>query len=295
MVSKHRNPLFEKVEEDPEYEVRKVLSEIGWNGELPINLEDVCEIYDFPYEFMPVPDMPELGTTKLYDWGFRIIINTHGTDCLDGFSSNPRCRRRQRFTFAHEIGHCVYPSHQDVALQMNLNNPDNPHSGAYRKKRENQANQFAAHILIPRQVFNANVSNGAWGNIAKLVHQVVEEFDVSLQVAVQQTASLAEFPCMAIIFKKNGKPLRVPTRSPYFSDTKLFFDRRQDVPTSTLASSMILGKNQSQQARRSYLDASTWFPDAGWKAEKFSVIETSFNLGKYGVAAFLEFSRLDDY
>lgn len=296
MVLRHRNPLFEKVEEDPEYEVRKVLSEIDWDGELPIDLNQVCDIYDFPYEFKPIPDMPEPGKTKLYDGELCIIINTHGHDCSNDFSSKPTARRRQRFTFAHEIGHCVYPSHQDIALQRNLSNPDNPHSPTYIKMRENQANQFAAHILVPRQAFKRVVSNDAWDNITKLVPLVVEKFDVSFQVAIQQTARLAEFPCMAILFGTDQKPRRVPVRSPDFEDTNLFYSRNQEAPSSTLVASMLSGRTQDRQGRKRYSDASAWFPDAAsWKAEKFSIVETSFNLGKYGVATFLGFTELESY
>lgn len=295
MASQHRNPLFEKVEEDAEYEVSKVLSEISWDGALPIDLEEVCEIYDFKYKFEVDPEMKHCGgKVAIYAPGdFSIIINTSETDCLDGLSADSRIRRRQRFSFAHEIGHCVYPSHQNLALQRNLSNPANPHSHNYIRKRENQANQFAANILIPRQAFKQNIRNCEWDNIAKLVPKVVERFDVSLQVAIQRTASLADFPCMAIIFKTDGLPLRVPSRSSDFSDTRLYFGRDQKVPNSTLAASMLSGNSQQQGARRrSYSDASDWFPESGWRATKYSINETSFSLGRYGVATFLELAEL---
>jgi hypothetical protein len=292
----HRSPYFEKVDENPEYEVGKVLSQIGWDGSIPIDLIAICDTYDFEVRFSNIPEMQEIGRMKIVgDGDFHIVINTHETDCLDSFSSIQSVRRRQRFTLAHEIGHCIYKSHTDIELQKDLQNPSNPHSRTYAKQRENQANLFAAHLLIPGEAFKKLVKSVSLRNMGILIQKVSESFDVSIQVAAQQVARLVSFPCITIVFRADGTLLRQPTYSPDFSDTGLSYSRNQNLPQRTLAIKMLNGENPNQLDTRHYKDASIWFPEVPeWKAEKFSVTETSIKTGQYGVVSFLEIEELDD-
>jgi hypothetical protein len=272
------------------------LSQIGWDGTIPIDLIAICDTYDFEVRFSDIPEMQEIGKTRfLGDGDFHILINTHNTDCLDSFSSLQSMRRRQRFTLAHEIGHCIYKSHTDIGLQRDLQDPSNPHSKTYAKQRENQANLFAAHLLIPREAFKKLVKSVGLRNIGTLIQKVSESFDVSIQVAVQQVTRLVSFPCIAIVFQSDGTPLRQPTYSPDFSDTGLFYSRNQNLPQRTLAIKMLNGETPNQLDTRHYKDASIWFPGVPeWKAGKFSVTETSIKTGQYGVVSFLEIEELDD-
>jgi Zn-dependent peptidase ImmA (M78 family) len=294
--AKHRNPFFENVNEDPEYEVKRVLVQIGWDGSIPIDLLEICDVYDFEVRFSSIPDMKEAGTTKFLDNGdFYILINTHNTDCIDGFSTNQTELRRQRFTLAHEIGHCIYKSHTDINLQKNLQNLKNPHSKSYVRQRENQSNLFAAHLLIPREAFKKVLRITTWRDAAILIQQVSESFNVSIQVAIQHIARLAEFPCIAILFNVDGVPIRTPSYSSDFTETGLFYGKDQALPSGTLANQMLNGNNSNQHDKKKYRNASTWFPDIPrLKAERFSVVETSIKIGQYGIASFLEIEELDN-
>jgi hypothetical protein len=293
---KHLNPFFEEVNENPEYEANRILTEFEWDGTLPINLLAICEANDFEVEFAPHPEMNEEATTKLFGQGdFRIVINTYGTDNLAGFSTDPMFYRRQRFSLAHEMGHSIFKSHINTELQKNLQNDSNPHSQEYKKRMENQANQFAAYLLIPTKAFKKHFRYIDSNSIDRVISKAADLFDVSIQVAVQQVSRLVDFPCIAILFKADGSTLRTPSFSPDFSETRLFYPKSQDVPLGTQAVQILKNIQSAQCMKKYYRDASIWFPDApGWKAEKFSVKETSIALGSYGVASFLEIISLDD-
>lgn len=289
------NPYFENVNEDPQYQARKLLSESYWNGSLPVNLLDLCEVNDFPCQFIDDPRMDAPGTTKFYDDNtFCIFINTHGSDCLDGFSKQKSWLRRQRFTLAHEIGHCVYKSHNNIKLQQKLSAPSNPHAKSYRKWREAQANYFAANLLIPHESFK-KWAHRKWGNIARLIEETADKFEVSIQVAIQQVARLSDYYCIALLFDKDGSLMRVPEYSSDFTETGLFYEKNQVAPEGTMAAQFLCGENLGLKGRRQHRDAAIWFPNAyAWKAEKYSIKETSFNLGSFGVASFLEIEEQDD-
>ena len=297
---KYRNPYFENTDEDPEYEANKVLAQIEWDGTVPIDLLDICEQYGLECIFRADPSMSEPGKTAFRnEVDFYIQINTYNTDCLDGFSHNQTTLRRQRFTLAHEIAHCIFRSHINLKLQQNLSNKNNPHSKFYPKIREDQANQFAAYLLIPRKAFEQFSRQVGWHNIAQLIQQTSEKFDVSLEVAAQQIARLADYPCIAILFDRNGNPKKVPAYSADFQETKLFYSRNKSAPSGTAIAKMLSNLNQNlnqnQQTKKHFSDASIWFPEApDWRAEKFSVVETSLQTGKYGILTFLEICKIDN-
>jgi hypothetical protein len=287
---KYCNPQFEGTNEDPEYESGKVLFQIGWDGNLPIDLLEICDMFGLECIFGSDPSMAEEGTTKFCGEGdFYVFINTHNTDCVDGFSNNQTKRRRQRFTLAHELAHCTYKSHSDLKLQQNLGAASNPHAKSYIKVREDQANQFAAHLLVPRKAFKTFSRSVSGNDIATLIQLASEQFDVSLEVAAQQASRLADYPCITILFDKAGIPKRTPVYSSDFQETRLFYPKNQDAPKRTAVAQMLSGSNQNQKSKKRFPDASIWFPEApDWKAGKFSVVETSISTGEYGFVTFLE-------
>jgi hypothetical protein len=290
----YRNPYFEKTDENPEYEAGKVLSEIDWDGTLPVDVLTICEMYGIEYVFGSDPSMREEGTTRFRGEGdFYIFINTFNSDCPDGFSGDQTKRRRQRFTFAHELAHCIYKSHTDLQLQQNLSNKNNPHSRTYTRIREDQANQFSAHLLVPKKAFQQFSRQVGWTDIAKLIQKTADKFDVSLEVAAQQIARLANYPCITILFDNNGNPKRVPVYSRDFQETKLFYHKNQIAPEGTLAAQISCDLHQTQKVKK-FSDASIWFPDeADWKTRKFSIVETSIKKGKYGTLTFLEIDEVE--
>ncbi len=291
---KHLNPDLESTHEDPEYEVRKVLTSIQWDGTLPIDLLNICEMYDLKCLFQPEETMEELGAVKFISpEDFYIHINTHNTDCENGFSSDLNKRRRQRFTLAHEIGHCIYKSHANFYLQKNLTDKNNPYSREYIKKREAQANAFAAHLLIPKKAFE-QVSREIGSNMIRLIERTSEKFDVSLKVAIQQIARLANYSCIAIVFDPNGMPERVPVFSDDFQETGLFYPKDSQIPMKTIAYQALNTENVKYQGEKKFTDAATWFPDTSDRITgKFSIKETSIKTGRYGVVTILEIIEQD--
>jgi hypothetical protein len=285
----YSSPFFSSTDEDPEYEARKVLSEIGWDGTLPVDPLHICEMYGIECVFGSDSSNREEGSTKFRGEGdFYIFINTYGTDREDGFSSDQVKRRRQRFTLAHELAHCIYKSHTDIELQKSLSNQSNPHSKKYVKIRESQANRFAAYLLIPRKSLKEFSKRFYRSNISSQIQNVADTFDVSMEVAAQQIATLAEFPCICILFNQNGIPKKIPAYSEDFQDTRLFYPKHQEIPQGTGAARMLSKSNQDRTINRVFTDASVWFPEKPWIAENFSLKETSISLGKYGIISFIE-------
>ncbi len=103
-------------------------------------------------------------------------------------NSEMRSERRQRFTLAHELGHCL------------LRHPSacRPHQshGQSKDPEERAANQFAAALLMPARLFSKDIKN---------VHPRIEElsalannFGVSRTAAALRYAQFTDDNCAVV-------------------------------------------------------------------------------------------------
>jgi hypothetical protein len=290
------NPHFENVDENPELAAQKVLSQIEWDGVVPIDLVGICDMFDFELVFENRPDMKEDGTTELHPDGAscKIIINTKGNFPDDGFAEDPTIQQRQRFTLAHEIGHCIYASHQNRALQDDLARKDNPHGKSYARLREFQANEFAASLLMPTQHLKKVLRPLKYRNAQDDLRQISEIYNVSFQVAIQRIPKVENFPCITILFR-DGKPIRMPSYSKSFVEEGFYFPRDQVIPDNTIADRMDTGKETGDYCKKVYSDTRTWFPSFRGNPDQYKVSEHSFNQGKFGITTFLAIECLQSY
>lgn len=105
---------------------------------------------------------PEIsGMIEYMNFGYIITINKHHS------------QNRKRFALAHELGH--YMMHKDF-LKSNGNIEDKMlfRNNLRQDKREIQANEFAAQLLIPETEFKSAISQGI-NSIAELA----KKFQVS--------------------------------------------------------------------------------------------------------------------
>lgn len=142
----------------PEEAAGKVLSDVGWDGSLPINPTVIAKCYDIGVER---DDAFAGGTNSgkcvnLESGGRVILINPSDSTV------------RQRFTIAHELGHALM--HSDGVHERNGGKSYNANN--YRII-EVQANRFAAALLMPADLVTEAFQSGM--DLAKLA----EAFAVS--------------------------------------------------------------------------------------------------------------------
>lgn len=83
--------------------------------------------------------------------------------------------RRKRFTIAHEIGHIIL--HADEGDIVDYRQSIGPYPEGQTPK-EQEANQFAAELLMPRAVFES-----LWNALEGSVRDIADQLDVSTQAA----------------------------------------------------------------------------------------------------------------
>ncbi len=110
-----------------------LLISAGVSGVYPVPLERVVQYIGF--QSLAFDGDPEISGAVKYEEK-KIFINQNESP------------QRQRFTLAHEIGHAMLHKGEsiiDYRATMDSPDPDN--------QKETQANQFAAHLLMPENDF----------------------------------------------------------------------------------------------------------------------------------------------
>jgi IrrE N-terminal-like domain len=94
--------------------------------------------------------------------------------------NDSRPQTRKRFTLAHELGHVLIPWHIGTILdEIDLSNNKNDLS---YWELENEANRFAAELLMPRDWLKKSVDR--FKNPCELVAYVTKKSNVSMEAAV---------------------------------------------------------------------------------------------------------------
>lgn len=96
--------------------------------------------------------------------------------------------RQRRFTIAHEIGHFAIPTHSGRSVEQCLE--EDVLGGNSTNPIEAEANQFAAELLMPRAVFNADIRNKtpSFGHIPTLA----DRYDVSVTACALRWVELSD-------------------------------------------------------------------------------------------------------
>lgn len=99
---------------------------------------------------------------------------------------------RKKFTIAHELGHFCIPWHSDLIFGCDIKEMDYKNDYA---PRENEANLFAAELLMPTEEFRRNFT----GKISyAMVSKLANIFGVSFQATLNRCIDLANEDCIVI-------------------------------------------------------------------------------------------------
>lgn len=206
----------------------------------------------------------------------------------------PRCR----FTLAHELGHLYIDEHREALAAGRA--PTHRSATEHESPRavEQEADLFAAHLLMPPRRFLHRVKSLPPGLAGVL--EAAETFGVSVTAAAVQVASLDASPCAVVKWDRRGfawKSLSSRVFQAYFRRTfESPDDLPPDSPTRRALAQDVAAEVGTTPARprppASFYQAGTtaaaWFPSVesgGWRDVLF--IEQAVPLGRFGALTFL--------
>jgi Zn-dependent peptidase ImmA (M78 family) len=110
-------------------------------------------------------------------------------------------KERRRFTIAHELGHFLLPSHKGnqhcTAADLRETRLDNDH-----RRREAEANRFAAGLLMPRPWFSRDMDRLGDAEVTH-VQTLADRYETSLEATANRYIDLTPDIC-AFVFSKDG-------------------------------------------------------------------------------------------
>lgn len=175
---------------------------------------------------------------------------------------------RKRFAIAHELGHFILHS----SSQFIQCNEDEMHIWKESKTREIEANEFAASLLMPREIFLRFLKAGQ-PTIDK-ISEIAKEFRTTLTATALRYIGFSKEPCALVVskdglikwYKKSGSfNFHVKVGKKLHPDTYAFdFFDGVDLPTQPES-----------------VPAYAWL--SGDINEESEIFEQSFALGGFGV------------
>lgn len=286
------NPYFLNLSENPRKAALQILTDADIDT-VPVDLAKLAAMQDWQIIFEDFDD-PE---DKYRDGRFEIdgnkqisiFLNTDRFATKGVFSSDPGECLRQRFTFAHEIGHAHLKSHKDKKLQDALAPEVNPHGKKYSYEREAQANEFASELLMPQWHLEKQLKTFNWDKFFDGIDELMYVYDISMLACATRVAKMAPTAAMLLHFNSAGKLANTPACSRDHADTKFFFPYGERIPQRTLADDLA-NKPEFEGWCRRQSDCTTWFPTARL-ARNYSVVEQAKRVGRFGFLVFLAFEE----
>ena len=181
---------------------------------------------------------------------------------------------RRRFSIAHELAHFHIPAHHDSHSEARCNERDMRIRGHDAARREWEANDFAAELLMPQRLFaedakHRELSIEGVDGLASSTMYNVSRLAAAWRL-VQVTRERA-----ALVVSTNGR-IEWVVRSSTFATW--LTDRGQELRPDTLAAASFRGEGTSGQPLE--VPAAAWFDDPA--AARGILLESTYAIEQQG-------------
>ncbi|RQV65901.1 ImmA/IrrE family metallo-endopeptidase [Burkholderia cenocepacia] len=109
-------------------------------------------------------------------------------------------RGRERFSVAHELGH--WNLHRGKSFRCRVD--DQSENLASDVTLEKQADSYAAHLLMPRYLFDPAIRSGAKIPTFKHIGEVAQAFEVSVAATIIRMAEVDTLPVIVACYDGRG-------------------------------------------------------------------------------------------
>jgi len=134
--------------------------------------------------------------TDLQNCDGRLIMK-HGKSIVS-VDSKIEFPQRKRYILAHELGHMLLHSH----MEASFNDDDTTLEGYKNGPQEKEANDFAAELLMPGELFKTYCFKKKFS--PDLLREISEKFNTSITSVVYRFIELGNHP-IAAFYSKAGK------------------------------------------------------------------------------------------
>lgn len=197
-------------------EAEQLLEDLGFN-QLPVSLDDIFGSISREY---PI----EIQEKNMHSGDINGMSVGDTTQAKILINSNINNIHRRRFTKAHELGHVILHIQTGKQSEFRCTRKDISSIGGNNNQLEKEANIFASSLLMPSSLILNDIYRNdlSW----KLIQDIRNMCDVSLEAAARRVIYLSKEPCCLIIHK--NKEMWMPVSSPSFRT----FIQKQPFPSN---------------------------------------------------------------
>lgn len=242
----------------PRARATQIVSDLGLSiDDLTNSFEDICWARGAYVQYAPL----ERAEARITMNGDRAII-----------TANPEgiYKTRLRFAVAHELGH--FELHRKLQLEFNCDRYDMNEWFAQQdsKRREIEANEFAAELLLPTEFFKPDIVTAKPS--LKLLETLSEKYHTSLTATARRFIDLTPEACALVIFDRNR--ILCHWRSKFFSDQGYFVNPGK-LNALTYAFDAAQGKPVPDYM--SSVDVTSWFEVRSYLADETIKEQSKFS------------------
>ncbi|AQV92667.1 ImmA/IrrE family metallo-endopeptidase [Cupriavidus necator] len=169
-------------------------------------------------------------------------------------------RGRERFSIGHELGH--WNLHRGKAFRCRVD--DLSENLASDTRLEKEADSYAAHLLMPRSLFDPAIRSGAKVPTFKHIEEVAQAFEVSMAAAVIRMAEVDSLP--VIVASYSAKGIRWRAAAPHVPRR---WRLHQTLDDDSFAYDFVNGSKDQRCSGKQ--PAEVWFSND--EADKYEVLE----------------------
>ena len=226
------------IKPEPVMNAEKIIQEYQFKSPIELDLELIANAEKLIVE-----------ETELHSMLGKI---TFDTECgIIKINNKIKDTGQKRFTLAHELGH--YFNEKDTKTNPLYRHIDKYLSFNTGKKYEDNANIFAAELLMPRPWFNNFIIKRDIN--FELIKEIANYFNVSLSAAAFRYVNIGKYPA-AVIYNKDGV-VQWSAFHDYFPFK--FIPKGYKVKKESSAYDFFAGK--TMQTCSDLVQATVWFPD----------------------------------
>ncbi|SDF43605.1 protein of unknown function [Mucilaginibacter pineti] len=167
----------------PAFVAKKLVNQLGITDMAPI---DIKELIIYHNGMVKESDLKNCDGRLVMKQGRSIVT----------IDSKIEFEQRKRYVLAHELGHILLHADKEASFT----DDDTTLEGYKKGPQEKEANDFAAELLMPRELFEANCEKKKFS--PELISELAQKFNTSLTSTVYRFVDLGNHP-IATFYSKN--------------------------------------------------------------------------------------------
>lgn len=222
----------------PSFAAKKLINDLGLTDMSSIDIKDLIIYHN-----------GMVKETDLKNCDGRLVMKQGRS--IVSIDSKIEFPQRKRYVLAHELGHILLHADKEASFT----DDDTTLEGYKRGPQEKEANDFAAELLIPRDIFKESCYKKKFS--PDLIKELADKFNTSLTSIVYRFVDFGNHP-IAAFYNKNGKACywkksedmryKIPDRN------------KLDVPSNSVANEFfVYNRIYQKQDAIQEITRTTWF------------------------------------